>query len=62
LASTRELPLLDVSAALSEDSWMNLAVVNISETEAMSITLPEVAGLVKIFIIRGKGNYIRDNN
>jgi alpha-L-arabinofuranosidase len=62
LASTMELPLLDVSAALSEDGWMNLAVVNISETEAMSTTLPEVAGPVKIFIVGGKGNHIRDNN
>jgi alpha-L-arabinofuranosidase len=40
LESTVDLPLLDVSTALSDDVWMNLAVVNISETEDMSPTLP----------------------
>lgn len=62
LASTMDLPLLDVSAALSEDGWMNLAVVNISEKEAMSTTLPEIAGPVQVFVVGGKGNHIRDNN
>jgi len=62
LASTMDLPLLDVSAALSEDGWMNLAVVNISEKEAMSTTLPKIAGPVQVFVVGGKGNHIRDNN
>jgi alpha-N-arabinofuranosidase len=62
LASTMELPLLDVSAALSDDGWMNLAVVNISETEAMQTKLPEVTSPVKVFVVGGNGTHIRDNN
>lgn len=62
LASTVDLPLLDVSAALSEDGYMNLAVVNISETEDMTPKLPAVAGPVQVFTVGGKNNQIRDVN
>jgi alpha-N-arabinofuranosidase len=62
LASTVELPLLDVSAALSDDGWMNLAVVNISETENVSTTLPERTAPVTVLVVGGKENHIRDNN
>jgi alpha-N-arabinofuranosidase len=62
LASTMELPLLDVSAAFSDDGWMNLAVVNISETETMFTNLPERTSSVAVFVVGGKENHITDNN
>jgi alpha-N-arabinofuranosidase len=62
LASTMDLPLLDVSAALSDDSFVNLAVVNLSSTEAMETALPVIRGPVKVFVVGGNVNHIRDNN
>jgi alpha-L-arabinofuranosidase len=62
LASTVDLPLLDVSAALSDDGCMNLAVVNNSEIEAMETVLPPLTGPVQVFTVGGKSNQIRDVN
>jgi alpha-N-arabinofuranosidase len=64
LESTVDLPLLDVSTALSDDVWMTLAVVDISETEDMSPTLPvqTIEGSVRVFAIGGSENHVRDNN
>lgn len=62
LQSTMDMPLLDVSAALSDDGFVNLAVVNISETQAMETTLPVPARPVKVFVVGGNVNGIRDNN
>lgn len=62
LASTVDLPMLDVSAALSDDGYMNLAVVNISETDDMTPKLPAIAGPVQVYTVGGKTNQIRDVN
>lgn len=39
IGSTVPVPTLDVSAALSEDGWMNLAVVNSNDTRAQTASL-----------------------
>lgn len=62
LASTMDLPLLDVSAALSDDGFVNLSVVNLSLTEAMETALPVIKGPVKVFVVGGNVNQIRDSN
>lgn len=41
---------------------MNLAVVNMSETEAMSTTLPERTGKVMVFVTGWDENHTQDNN
>jgi alpha-N-arabinofuranosidase len=62
LASTVDLPLLDVSAALSDDGWMNLAVVNVSDTESMSTKIPVTNGPVNVFLVGGAEYNIRTSN
>ncbi|KAK0112327.1 hypothetical protein ONS96_001575 [Cadophora gregata f. sp. sojae] len=65
LASTRDLPLLDVSAALSEDGWVNLAVVNIDEERDLQTDVLPGSGdkeEVQVYTVGGKGNGIRDSN
>lgn len=65
LASTRDLPLLDVSAALSEDGWVNLAVVNIDEERDLETDVPTDSGAngeVQVYTVGGRQNGIRDNN
>ncbi|CZR54882.1 related to alpha-L-arabinofuranosidase 1 [Phialocephala subalpina] len=65
LASTRELPLLDVSAAVSDDGWVNLAVVNIDEERDLETSMPEGVGKnseVQVYVVGGKENGIRDYN
>jgi alpha-N-arabinofuranosidase len=62
LESTSDTPLLDVSAALSDDGYVNLAVVNISEEKPMSTSMPSTSGVVSVFVVGGKVNGIRDNN
>lgn len=41
---------------------MNLAGVNVSETDAMITGIPETACKVMVFVIGGLENNIRDNN
>ncbi|RDW87539.1 glycoside hydrolase family 51 protein [Coleophoma crateriformis] len=62
LQSTMDTPLLDVSAALSDDGYLNLAVVNISETADMEVRIPQPSTTVSVFMVGGKDNDIRDNN
>lgn len=62
LASSADLPLLDVSAALSENGWMNLAVVNVSDTESMSAKLPVTNGVVSVFLVGGSEYNVRTSN
>jgi alpha-N-arabinofuranosidase len=62
LASTMDLPLLDVSAALSDGGFVNLAVVNLSPTEAVETALPVIKGPVNVFVVGGNINQLRDNN
>ncbi|KAJ9662365.1 hypothetical protein H2201_006072 [Coniosporium apollinis] len=62
LASTMELPLLDVSAALSDDGFINVAVVNASETDDAETELNIKVGSVKVFTVGGRVNAIRDHN
>src|SRR5437016_4033467 len=62
LASTADLPLLDVSAALSNDGRINIAVVNISDTQSMSTKLPVTTGSVSVFLVGGSEYNIRTSN
>jgi alpha-L-arabinofuranosidase len=65
LASTRELPLLDVSAAVSDDGWVSLAVVNIDDERDLETEIPGGAGRseeVQVYTVGGRGNDIRDHN
>jgi alpha-N-arabinofuranosidase len=63
LASTADLPLLDASAALSDDGHINLAVVNIAEHQDMETSLVAPEGVkVQIFVVGGRENDIRDHN
>jgi alpha-N-arabinofuranosidase len=64
LQTTSDTPLLDVSAALSDDGYVNLAVVNISENKSMStaLSVPHTSGTVSVFVVGGNVNGIRDNN
>jgi alpha-L-arabinofuranosidase len=62
LQSTMDMPLIDVSAALSDDGYVNLAVVNVSEDRDYETVLPEITAPVKVFTVGGKMNGIRDNN
>ncbi|KAH9206240.1 glycoside hydrolase superfamily [Leptodontidium sp. 2 PMI_412] len=63
LASTAELPLLDASAALSGDGYVNLAVVNIAENQDMETALMVPEGTeVQVFVVGGAENNIRDSN
>jgi alpha-L-arabinofuranosidase len=62
LQTTMDMPLLDVSAALDDNGYLNLAVVNISESQEMQCTLPGPTSSVKVFVVGGNVNGIRDNN
>jgi alpha-N-arabinofuranosidase len=62
LASTMDVPLLDVSAALSDDGYLNLAVVNVLESESKETSLPAIEGPVEVFCVGGNENDIRDTN
>lgn len=62
LSTTMDIPLLDVSAALSDDDYLNLAVVNVSDSEAMETSLPSLEGPVQVFLVGGDENDIRDIN
>jgi len=59
LASTADLPLLDASAALGDDGYVNLAVVNIAEDRDMETALVVPRG---VFVVGGRANDIRDHN
>jgi alpha-N-arabinofuranosidase len=62
LATTMDLPLMDVSAALDDEGYVNLAVVNLHESDAAETKLPAIEGPVKVFTVGGNVNGIRDNN
>jgi alpha-L-arabinofuranosidase len=65
LASTRELPLLDVSAAVSDDGWVSLAVVNVDEERDLEAKMPGGIGQngeVQVYTVGGRESGIRDNN
>lgn len=65
LASTRQLPMLDVSAAVGDDGFVNLAVVNIDEERDLETKMPEGAGRngeVRVYMVGGRENDIRDSN
>ncbi|OTA90821.1 glycoside hydrolase family 51 protein [Hypoxylon sp. CO27-5] len=48
-------PWLDVSAAISEDGYVSLAVVNISETEDFAADLKGVGSDVSVYTVSGAG-------
>ncbi|KAJ5937540.1 hypothetical protein N7454_003882 [Penicillium verhagenii] len=62
LASTTDIPVLDVSAALSDDDYINLAVVNISDSESLDTSLPFIESEVQVFRVGGEANDVRDVN
>jgi alpha-N-arabinofuranosidase len=62
MTTTMDLPLMDVSAALDDEGYVNLAVVNLHESDAAETKLPAIKGPVKVFVVGGNVNGIRDNN
>jgi alpha-N-arabinofuranosidase len=56
------IPILNVSAALSDDDYLNLAVVNISDSKSQEASLPAIQGPVQVFCVGGDANDIRDTN
>ncbi|OJJ94632.1 hypothetical protein ASPACDRAFT_1909013 [Aspergillus aculeatus ATCC 16872] len=62
LASTMDISLLDVSASLSDDNYLNLAVVNVSDSKSIETSLPAIDGPVEVFCVGGNDNDIRDTN
>jgi alpha-N-arabinofuranosidase len=46
-----DTPLLDISAALSDDGFVNLAVVNVSAERAFGTSLPMVEAPVMLFTV-----------
>ncbi|KAJ5721958.1 uncharacterized protein N7483_009892 [Penicillium malachiteum] len=57
-----EIPMLDVSAALGDDDYLNLAVVNLSDSKSIETSLPLIEGTVQVFTVGGNENNIRDIN
>lgn len=62
IASTCDTPWLDVSAALGDDGFVNLAVVNISEEKALETDLKGVEGGVQVFNVGGESAGVRVAN
>lgn len=57
-----DLPLMDVSAALDNEGYVNLAVVNLHESDAAETKLPMIKGPIQVFVVGGHVNGILDNN
>ena len=54
IRGTIETPWLDVSAAISEDNWVNLAVVNIHESQGFNVQLQGMASTdVDVYTVSG---------
>jgi hypothetical protein len=59
LASTMDIPILDVSAAFSDDGYLNLAVVNVSDSKSQEASLPAIEGTVQVSCVGGNENDVR---
>lgn len=54
LRAAGETPWLDVSAALNDDGWISLVIVNVHTTESFDIELNGIpAGEVKVYTVTG---------
>jgi alpha-L-arabinofuranosidase len=63
IASTMRTPWLDVSAARGDDGYVNLAVVNISETEDMTTNVAAgISGKVEVFVVGGDEKGVTESN
>lgn len=66
VASTVPVPTLDVSAVLSEDGWMNLAVVNTDEQTTQNVDLSGIkvkeGEKVKVYTVGGSQYGVMDTN
>jgi alpha-N-arabinofuranosidase len=60
--STVQTPFLDVSGALDEEGWVNLAVVNISDTLDFPTKIGAVGGPVQVFIVGADSVGVRECN
>jgi len=60
LATTSDMPWLDVSAALN-DGFVNLAVVNISEDTDIECEIP-ITSTVQVFTVGANNASVRDHN
>ncbi|PSK40126.1 Paxillin-like protein 1 [Elsinoe australis] len=55
IRGTIETPFLDVSCAVSDDGWVNLAVVNVSEDKDFATDLQGAGGSVDVYTVTGSG-------
>ncbi|KAF2228185.1 glycoside hydrolase superfamily [Elsinoe ampelina] len=55
IRGTIETPFLDVSATVSEDGWVNLAVVNVHEEKGFETDLQGVGAEVDVYTVTGSG-------
>jgi len=59
IRGTIETPWLDVSASISEDGWVTMAVVNVHETQEFKTAIEGIAsGDVDVYIVSGSGVYV----
>ena len=61
LRSTVRTPWLDVSATLDSQGWINLVVINISETQDWCTKLSGVSSQTEVYVI-GDSNSLRESN
>ena len=54
LRGVKDTPWLDVSAALGDDGFVNVVVVNIHESKDINTNLEGVTGEVAIFTVTGR--------
>ena len=54
LQAAADMPWLDVSAAISDDDWVSLVVVNIHLEESLEVALDGVSGKAKVYTVTGK--------
>lgn len=56
LRGTIETPWLDVSASLSDDGWITLAVVNSHESKGFATEIDGIVGsAIEVYTVTGKG-------
>ncbi|KAF2672127.1 glycoside hydrolase [Microthyrium microscopicum] len=59
IRGTIETPWLDVSAAISDDGWVSLAVVNVSDTDGIEVDLMGAAGTdIQVHTVTGSSTSV----
>lgn len=62
IRSTVKTPWLDVAAALDDNDWVNLSVVNISEVDDFETKVAGVTGEVEVYTVGAQTKSIRESN